>query len=242
MRLPFLGTGEPHMSRTITVRDLHPLDLIVLRDLVRFGVLTNDQTERRYRGAALATDRLALLVAGGFVEPWSRLIKDTSIFSATASGARIAQSGLKATRPSLEHLRHDIAVVDLADYVLAHDPQAEWRTEREVGRVLRGNAPLTRSRGLPNPYGHRPDGLLLTDGKKIAIELEHSDKGDLRYAHICRWFALTVSVDGVRWYVDDDRIVARLRRVTAQHGFAADVDFTYEAFPPGVAIRSWVRS
>jgi hypothetical protein len=224
------------------LRDLHPLDIVVIRDLVRFGVLADDQIARRYGDAAIASQQLTLLESGGLIDPWARLIQDSSIYSATDYGALIARTGLKAKRPSMEHLRHDIALVDLADYLLRQDPAADWRTEREVGRVLRSNGRLTRSRGAPNRYGHRPDGLLLTDRKRIAIELEHSDKGDLRYANICRWFALTVSIDCVRWFVDDDRTIARIRRVNAQHGFAQDVDFTYEPFPPGVVIRSWRRS
>jgi hypothetical protein len=230
------------MPRLITLRDLHPLDILVLRDLVRFGVLADDQIERRYRDFSLAQARLELLISGGFVEQWSPLIQRTTVYSATGVGAHTARCGLRPTRPSLEHLRHDIAVVDLADYLLAQDPEADWRTEREVGRVLRGGDRLTRGRGLPKGFGHRPDGLLIADGKRLAIELEHRDKGDLRYARICRWFALNVRIDGVRWYVDDDKIIARLRRVNAQHGFAQDVDFTYAPFPPGVAVRPWARS
>src|SRR5207253_7572999 len=86
-----------------------------------------------------------------------------------------------------------------------------------------------------------PIWLLLTDGKRLAIELEHTDKGDLRYAEICRWFALSVRVDGIRWYVDDPKIMARIRRVNEQHGYAQDVDVTYAPFPPGVVVRRWVR-
>ena len=227
------------MARPINLRDLIPLDILVLRDLVRFGVLANDQIDRRYGHGPLAVSRLALLVEAGLVDPWSRLIEDTAIFSATPAGARISRCGLRPTRPSLEHLRHDVAVVDLADSILEHEPQADFRTEREVARVLRGGSAPARTWG-PKPYGHKPDGLVLTDGKRLAIELEHSDKGDLRYAEICRWFALTVRVDGIRWYVDDPKTLARIRRVNEQHGFAQDVDVTYAPFPPGVVVRRWV--
>ena len=213
-------------------------DMLVLRDLVRFGVLADDQIERRYGDSALATERLRMLVDGGLVQAWSPLLKDTSLYSATAAGARVTRCGLRPTRPSLQHLRHDVAVVDLADYIVDHDPAADWRSEREVGRVLRGRRPLTLIGGLPRNPSHTPDGLLLTNGKRVAIELEHSDKGDVRYAYICRWCALTIGIDAVRWYVDDPRIIARLRRVHQQHGFDEDMDFTCAPFPPGVALRA----
>jgi len=232
--------SENQLAGYLTRRDLEPHDITVLRDLVRFGALANDQIDRRYADSALAATRLPRLVESGFVDPWSPLIQDTDVYSATAAGAGAARCGLRATRPSLQHLRHDIAVVDLADSILEHEPHADFRTEREVGRVLRGGSPRTRSWG-PRTYSHKPDGLLLTDGKWLAIELEHTDKGDLRYAEICRWFALSVRVDGIRWYVDDPKIIARIRRVNEQHGYAQDVDVTYAPFPPGVVVRRWVR-
>ena len=77
--------------------------------------------------------------------------------------------------------------------------------------------------------------------KASPFSVEHTDKGDLRYAEICRWFALSVRVDGIRWYVDDPKIIARIRRVNEQHGYAQDVDVTYAPFPPGVVVRRWVR-
>ena len=151
-----------------------------------------------------------------------------------------ARSDLRPTRPSLQHLRHDLAVVDLADYILEHEPQTDFRTEREVARLLRGGSPPTRTWGLAT-YAHKPDGLLLVDGKRIAIELEHTDKGDLRYAEICRWFALSTRVDAIRWYVDNPKTMDRIQRVNVEHGFAQDVEVTYAPFPPTVIVRRWVR-
>lgn len=227
------------MTRHLTRRDLEARDFAVLRDLVRFGALTGDQIERRYGDAAHAAARLADLSASGLVEAWSPLIQDTSVYSATAAAAGVAACGLRATRPSIQHLRHDLAVVDLADFLQQHEPHADFRTEREAGRLLRGGSPARGNWG-PRTYAHKPDGLLLAAGKLLAIELEHTDKGDLRYAEICRWFALSVRIDGIRWYVDDPRTAARIRRVNEQHGYAQDVDVTYAPFPPGVAVRPWL--
>ncbi len=230
------------MAHVITLRDLHPLDILVLRDLVRFGVLADDQIQRRYGHTAISTDRLALLESGGFInKPRANVIQGTVIYTATRYGTVITRCGLSWRTPLEGHLAHDIAVVDLADYLLEHDPDAEWKAEREVGRVLRAIGPAMRSRGLPKERRHTPDGLLLTGGKRLAIELEHSDKGEQRYVGICRWFAREVRLDGVRWYVDNPKIIARILKVNRQHGFDRDVDVTVEAFPPGVVVRSQAR-
>ena len=230
------------MAHVITLRDLHPLDILILRDLVRFGVLADDQIQRRCGGTALSTDRLALLEAGAFInKPRTDAIQGSVIYTATRFGSVVARCGLGWRMPKEGHLAHDIAVVDLADYLLAHDIQADWKTEREVGRVLGAIGPAMRARGLPKERRHTPDGLLLTGGKRLAIELEHSDKGDLRYVGICRWFAREVRLDGVRWYVDNPKIIARILRVNRQHGFDRDVDVKVEPFPPGIVVRSQAR-
>jgi hypothetical protein len=52
---------------------------------------------------------------------------------------------------------------------------------------------------------------------------------------------LTIRVDSVRWYADNPKIMARIRRVSMEHGFAQDIDFSIEPFPPGVALRDWVK-
>src|SRR5260370_20765685 len=109
------------MARVITLRDLHPLDILVLRDLVRFGVLAHDQIERRYGNAAICTDRLALLETGGFVnKPRADAIQSTVIYTASRYGTLIAHCGLHLRQPLDGHLDHVIAVLDLADYPLRH--------------------------------------------------------------------------------------------------------------------------
>jgi hypothetical protein len=230
------------MARVITLRDLHSLDILVLRDLVRFGVLANDQIERRYGDSGSSTDRLALFERGGLVnKPRADVVQGAVIYTASRYGTIVARCGLGWRMPREGHLAHDIAVVDLADYLLAQEPQADWKTEREIGRVLRAIGPAMRGRGLSKERRHTPDGLLLTDGKRLAIELEHSDKGEQRYIGICRWFALELRLDGVRWYVDNPKIIARIQKANHEHGFDRDIDVTIEPFPAGVVVRSQVR-
>ncbi|MCA1644325.1 MAG: hypothetical protein LC797_02265 [Chloroflexi bacterium] len=231
------------MPPRITRRDLHPRDLVVLRDLVRFGVLADNQIQRRYGNALLMADRLAMLEAGCLInQPRSKVIAGTSIYSATQYGAVVAGCGLNWRIPPEGHLAHDIAVVDLADYLVEHDPGAEWKTEREFGRVLRALGPRMRGLGFPKERRHTPDGLLLSRGKRLAIELEHSDKGEQRYIGICRWFACELRLDGIHWYVDNPKIIARIQKANREHGFDRDIDVQIEAFPPGVVIRAQVGS
>ena len=83
------------MAHVITLRDLHPLDILVLRDLVRFGVLADDQIQRRYGHTAISTDRLALLESGGFInKPRANVIQGCVIYTATRYGTVITRCGL----------------------------------------------------------------------------------------------------------------------------------------------------
>jgi hypothetical protein len=138
-------------------------------------------------------------------------------------------------KASPTHLAHDVALVDLADILLASNPGLEWRTEREVRPFLDQIAPPPRR--LPGERPHRPDGVLLAGGDRIAIELEHSDKYEQRYMRISRWFVGEWRLDRVRWYVDNPRIMARLRQVNSQHGFDRDMQIEVEPFPRGVVFR-----
>ena len=224
------------MRKLLTRRDLDAGDRRALRDLVRFGVMADDQIARRYADPALAHLRLAMLRDGGIVLHWHQSLEFSQVYSPTTLGRLVARVvDVKWRKASERHLAHDVTLVDLADTLLASDARLEWRTEREVAPYLDRIAPP------PVPiYGerpHRPDGLLLSDGERIGIELEHSDKFEQRYTRISRWFATEYRLDRVRWYVDQPRVLRRLREINDQHGFTRDIPVEIEPFPPGVVIR-----
>jgi hypothetical protein len=82
------------MAASITLRDLDELDIPVLRDLVAFGALTNDQIERRYGDPHLAAGRLELLFQGGFVRR-DKFVQDTTVFYPSRLGNRVSKLGLR---------------------------------------------------------------------------------------------------------------------------------------------------
>jgi hypothetical protein len=224
------------MARLLKRRDLDPSDLAALRDLVRFGVMADDQIARRYPEPALAYRRLPWLKDGGIVFRWRESLEGSRCYSPTGLGRHLADvSSVVSLTTSESHLPHDVAVVDLADVLVANDPGVRWLTEREVRPFLDQIGPSPRT--LPGDIRHRPDGLLLSPTERIAVELEHSDKFEYRYLRISRWFAREWRLDRVRWYVDNSTIVTRLREVNAQHGFDRDIQIEVDPFPPGVRLR-----
>jgi hypothetical protein len=216
--------------------DFDALDLPAVRDLVRFGVMADDQFARRYAVPEFGLSRLPHLTEEGIVDLWSESLEGARIYSPTRRARLVAgMRDIPQHTTRVSHLSHDVGVVDLADYLVTHEAGARWISEFEVRDFLNDIAPAARR--LPGDSRHRPDGLLVTPEARIGIELEHSDKYDQRYTDISAWFIREWRIDRVRWYIDRPRILERLRRVNQQHGFDYEMGIELAPFPPGVRMR-----
>jgi hypothetical protein len=216
--------------------DLKHDDFEALIDLVRFGVMAEDQIARRYRDAQVGSYRLRRLKTGGLVSEWGDTLEGCSVFSPTPLARHVTSlRGLHPHQTLRSHLAHDVAVVDLADYLLDRDPSHKWITEDELRGFLDSIAPPPRR--MPGDSRHQPDGLLLVQHERIGVELERTNKAAERYHDISRWFVCETRIHRVRWYVDSPAIVERLRRVNALHGFDCDMEISIDPLPPEVRIR-----
>ena len=81
-------------------------------------------------------------------------------------------------RPNPGMLAHIAAVTDVRLDVLARHPAAEWVCERELHREI-GAEPGGRRR-------HRPDALVVVDGREVAVEVELTLKRRARMERIMR--------------------------------------------------------
>ena len=198
--------------------------------------MTDDQLARRYADPAFASARLLHLEQAGIVSRWRETLEDAQVFSPTRLTRLVARiAGLRPRRVRDAHLAHDIALVDLADYLVGTDGHLRFLAEDEVRAYLDSIAPSARR--LRGDTRHRPDGLLLDGSLRIGIELEHTEKYYTRYIQTSGWFVREWRVDRVRWYVDRPRTLDRLRQVNEQHGFDRDMRIELEPFPPGVRVR-----
>ena len=219
-----MATAKPRLSDR---------DVAVLAALVRFGALRTDQVARRFfPSTRAARERLARLVAAGQVR---RGPLDT--FTATERGTR--SSGVDLTPPNVwpGQLVHQLAVVDLAGWLLEHEPGSEWVTERELRREA---AQLARAAGGGHRFpgtDHMPDGLLVTPARRIAIELELTAKPRSEYDRICRWYAQAIEFDAVRWYVRGLALEDRIRTFVERHDLADCM--SVEQLPEAVRIVRW---
>jgi hypothetical protein len=187
-------------------------DRAILRDLVRFGALTVEQLTRHHFGAAVTCyARMKALARAGYVAGERVFFRAPAAYVATRAGADVAGVGLSAIRPAATELRHRLLLVDLSDWLLARPPGSTWTTERELRReAMRAVRDSGTGRLWRGPE-HVPDGLLVrADNRRMAIELELTEKAAPRYGSILRWYA-GQGYDGVQWYCETESLSNRVR-------------------------------
>lgn len=133
---------------------------------------------------------LARLRAHGLVT-WRRILADETPWVApTAAGIRLSGSGFRVWPPSVSLLGHMAAVNTVRLHIQARSEEAVWVSERE----------LARDRGT---RGHLPDGVVLLDGRSIAVEVELSRKSEKRLRRILN--KLASEHDAILYYTAPDR-------------------------------------
>jgi hypothetical protein len=196
---------------------LAPRDLDVLRFAVRHGMVLAEQLGSRFfTGPSPACRRLRALEAAGLLVADRVLTALPAVVRATPRGARLAGCDLAPASLDLARVRHNLALVDLSEELLAAHPGSVWTTERELRRDRMRAA---RARGAWERQGRVPDGLLrLKGGERIAIELDLTPKRSARLDLLAGAYAVDRDVDTVWWYLPSQAAVSRLRALVAERG------------------------
>ena len=192
--------------------------------------------------ASAAAGRLRALAAGGF-------ISSRRIFHGQPAAHQISRTGLRAIGSQLPRPQIDLRCyahdVDLAWlWLIARSgtfgPLREVLSERQLrSRDARGAAdtrspgagarpdfePLGVRLGGTGPHGrprlHYPDLLLITPrGRRVALELELSAKGQVRREQILAGYGSDARVDGVLYLVKDPRIARSIRASARRLGIS----------------------
>jgi hypothetical protein len=129
-----------------------------LETLMGCGPRTVQRTLARLRDAGLITARRVLVGEPAWVIP-------------TASGLRACGSSFGVWTPRIGLLSHVASVNDVRLHVQRRSPASEWVPERALAR--------DRSAGE-----HLPDGLVVTEGQRVAIEVELTVKSRRRVTGI----------------------------------------------------------
>lgn len=111
---------------------------------------------------------------------WARgramLIGEPVFVWLTRRGHSLADVDYSVWRPNAGMLAHIAAVTDVRLHVLGRHPGATWVCERELHREL--------AAGGGRVLRHRPDGLVVIDGREVAVEVELTLKRRARIEQI----------------------------------------------------------
>jgi DNA-binding transcriptional ArsR family regulator len=129
-----------------------------LETLLDCGPRTVQRILSRLRDAGLVTTRRLLVGEPAWVIP-------------TSTGLRAAGHGFGVWQPRLGLLAHVAAVNEVRLHVQARSPESEWVSERVLARERQAGE-------------HLPDGVVLVEGQRVAIEVELTVKSQRRLTAI----------------------------------------------------------
>jgi len=238
-RSPAKGWATRAGSAPAAHHVLTPRDPEILRWIGRYGMVSTEQIARRWfhretTGGSWTTSgayrRVQALETMGLLQRDQLYLRGPHILRLTPKGARLAGPGVRPARLVPATVGHALAVVDLAEELLARFPDAVLLTEREIrSDQIRAR----RSHGATGPILKRvPDAMLrLSTGDMMAIELDHTPKttkdieriASAYYAHFPSIFK------GVWWYAPPGRPAARVRATVGNSGFSRFI--TVEEWP-----------
>ncbi len=171
----------------ITERDIH-----ILHFVNQFGFCEPPHLIKKFPSTKRRLYKImARLMEGGLVRHERIFYNRPGIYRLTKKGAGYTDLPAIKTIP-LSYYHHEITLIDLCLTLKARYPTATLITERQLKHE--------KFMGGLGVKGHVADGLLLfEDGKKIAIELELSLKGQLRVEKIFRAYSTQFDIEEV-WY------------------------------------------
>jgi len=149
-------------------RLLHPRDLVLLGWLGEQYAATTDQVGVLLGCGPRSVQRvLGRLRDAGLVSTRRVLVGQPAWVTPTRAGLRACASPWRVWEPKLGVLLHTAAVNDVRLHVQARSPGAEWVCERALARDRRDGE-------------HLPDGVVLVEGRRVAVEVELTVKSERR--------------------------------------------------------------
>ena len=191
------------MKRNIQITER---DQKILREINRFGYADIQYIASFFNWQPkLAYRRLLKLTQHGFLKHQQLLYGFPGIYWSTTLGKAISQDPLPTIRRiNLNTFSHQLKTLHLSLALIAKHG-GQFITEREIRQSL-GFTAIKEKR-------HIPDGLLLLDDKKIAIEVELTVKSACRLEKIMRHYQRDFSYDQVWYYCGTPEVKNKIDRL-----------------------------
>jgi hypothetical protein len=205
-------------------------DLRVLSFMAEHRLVLETHIQKLLGTSADATrTRLRALARAGYVTHRRVFDGEPALCQIRRPGLAATASRLQPPRLKLACYAHDIgaAWLCLAAREGTFGPMREVIAERELrshdGRVERDGEPYGVRLGGVGPHGrerlHYPDLLLITpEGRRIAVELELSSKGNRRREQILGGYAADARIDAVLYLVENPSLARAIERSAERVG------------------------
>jgi hypothetical protein len=203
-RMPLRAAG--HIQ--LTERDC---DIIIW--VARHGIVTVDQIAAKFfptpHGKSAAFQRVRKLCDAHppLLQRTRTHYREPSVLRVTTYGSRLADIGLAPARIVPAEVHHALAIVDLAEELLASHPGATLLTERE----RRAQRYREKRSGQRKTTGRIPDAVLVLPSKNgtkertIAVELDRSPRSRMDAETVIKAY-IAEKYDQVLWYVRPNRV------------------------------------
>lgn len=161
-------SGSSRIARRGGREPLRTRDLMVLSWLCeQYGARTDQLEVLLDNGPRTVQRVLARLRDAGLITTRRLLVGEPAWAIPTSAGLRAAGQGFGVWHPRIGLLAHVAAVNDVRLHVQARSPESEWVPERVLARER-------------EPAEHLPDGVVITEGQRVAIEVELTVKSQRR--------------------------------------------------------------
>ena len=199
-----------HKKIQITDRDVE-----VLRFVNDFGFCEALQIKKRFTLKRTRVYQLMnRLVMGGLIKHRRLFYGRAGVYTVTPDGARYTRLAGLSNIP-VSHYKHHLLVIDLYLALRERYPDAIWISERYLIRAkYQESLHQKRYRREHLADGH----LILSEGKRIAIEVELTIKGKARLERILTNYSLQLAIKEI-WYFCHQRTIPQLRLLTADRPF-----------------------
>lgn len=196
-------------------------DVDILKWVARHGIVTTDQIARKFfptpQGKSACVQRVRKLCTAGppLLQRDYTHYREPSVLRVTIHGARLADTGLGPARIVPAEVHHALAIVDLAESLLAEHPAASLLTERE----RRGERYRDKAAGRLKATGRIADAVLVFPPgsrgreRRVAVELDRSPRSEKDAADVIKAYIAVRDYTEVWWYVRPNRVDA-IRRLT----------------------------
>lgn len=215
------GTVKTARSMSRAVQHFHvqpnDRDREIMTWVARHGIVTQEQIARKFFPASkrqtYAAERVRKLCLSNppYLQRDTVFYREPSVIRVTTHGARLADVGLAPARIVPAEVHHSLAIVDLAEKLLAENPAATLLTERE----RRAQRYREKRAGKRTSTGRIPDAVLVFPATKtakersVAVELDRTARSRMdAQTVITAYIAESGSYADVWWYVRPSRVDA----------------------------------